>query len=57
MSDTQTKLLMAGLLMVGWAAIVVTGHAPYEDLVSALKAGLLGLGYYHALTKSTGTTP
>ena len=47
MTDNQMKLLAAFALFGTWVALVAFKVQGADDLISCIKAGLVGLGFYH----------
>lgn len=47
----KLKIIVGGLVMSVWLALVVMHLTPVESFVDALKSILMGLGIYHVTVK------
>jgi hypothetical protein len=47
MTPTNIKLAIGGVLFATWVALVVFKVDGGDDLISAIKLALIGLGAYH----------
>jgi glutamate-1-semialdehyde aminotransferase len=57
MTDNILKFIGAALLYAVWGALVYFGKTPADGYITAITAGLAGLGIWHAATNAGISVP